>query len=542
MTLAIDFGTCNTVLARWNAATRQVQTLRLDRIGKTYRYRTPGLAAERESAVVPTLVHYGEGNTLSTGALVESAGLVSHRGTFRWVKLDILRKNNRARRINGDLITPRQAAEDFIGQVLLSAAPRPDEDLVVTLPVEAFDHYVDWLQATVLQNFRGTVRMLDEATACILGYDARVQEGQIYVVFDFGGGTLDVSVVKTNDLSAGHTRPCDVLGRAGEEMGGALVDQWLLHELQRAEGLSDQDVADVGTALLRSIEEAKVRLSAGEERAEVTQLNDLTARLISHSFSAAGLRKTLEATRPDLGGRSLYRAVAHTVERALDMAQTKYGTRKSEIKAVFMAGGSSLLLGVADVLGNLFPGCAVHCDNPFEAIARGACRYAGQDINLALVHDYCLRAWDPNKKDYVLVPVVPKGTRYPTEGPVSTKYVNAACDGATRLGLVVVERSAMLRPEEVWEMVGGRLQRRETGVRREDLSLRELNPADREFIHADPPCTVGARRFIAGFGVDANRRLTLSLKDLQPDNRSTVQRSDGERIDLPLRDFPIVNL
>ena len=70
-----------------------------------------------------------------------------------------------------------------------------------------------------------------------------------------------------------------------------------------------------------------------------------------------------------------------------------------------------------------------------------------------------MRAWDPAKKEYVLVPVVPKGTRYPTQGPVSTKYLNAACEGATRLGLVVVERSAMLRPEDVWEVVGGRLQR-----------------------------------------------------------------------------------
>ena len=68
MTLAIDFGTCNTVLARWNAAARRVDTLRLDRIGKSYQYRTPGSAEQRESAVIPTLVHYGEGNTLSNGA------------------------------------------------------------------------------------------------------------------------------------------------------------------------------------------------------------------------------------------------------------------------------------------------------------------------------------------------------------------------------------------------------------------------------------------------------------------------------------------
>ena len=233
--------------------------------------------------------------------------------------------------------------------------------------------------------------------------------------------------------------------------------------------------------------------------------------------------------------------MARTVERALESAQERYGTRKSDVRAVFMAGGSSLLLGVAGVVRNLFPDCPVHCEDPFEAIARGACRYAGEDINLALVHDYCLWSWDRERKDYVLVPVVPKGTRYPTEKPVRTLYVNAACEGATRLGLVVVERAAMLRPETVYEMDGGALKAVATR-RREDIALRELNPGDREFIHADPACTVGARRFVAGFGVDANKRLTLSLKDLEPGSRSYVQLTSGERLALPIREVPFVTL
>ena len=132
-------------------------------------------------------------------------------------------------------------------------------------------------------------------------------------------------------------------------------------------------------------------------------------------------------------------------------------------------------------------------------------------------------------------------TTYESLSELTGSMLNAACEGATRLGLVVVERSAMLRSEDVWEVVGGRLQRRDT-IRREDVSLRELNPADREFIHADPPCTVGARRFIAGFGVDGNRRLTLSLKDPREGNRSYVQLSSGERLRLPLRNLPIVKL
>lgn len=540
MTLALDFGTCNTVLVRWNAATRCAETLRLDGLTKTYRYRLPGDNTAHESAVIPSLAHYGEGNTLRTGAEVENAGLANHRGTFSKFKLDILRDNNRARRIHGDLITPRQAGEDLIGEILMSAAAHVGEDLVVTLPVEAYDKYADWLQGAVLKSHRGTVRMLDEATACILGYDAHVREGQVYVVFDFGGGTLDVSVVKTRDIASGDTQLCDVLGRAGEEIGGALVDQWLLREMQKAQNLTADDLEDVGVALLHAAEDAKIRLSGGEERAEIDQLNDVTGRLIGHTFIVEDLRELLERPHPELRGASLYGLVVRTLDRALETAR-KYGAEKSQVQAVFLAGGSSLLLGVAQRVREQFGGCPVHCESPLEAVARGACRYAGEDLNQKLVHDYCLRSWNREAKDYVLVPVVAKGTAYPTEGAVSNKFINAACDGATKLGLVVTERSVMVRPETVYEIEGGSLRPVQL-LRREDIALRQMNPGDSEFIHADPPCTLGEKRFVAGFGVDANKRLTLSLKDLHPDSRSYVQLSSGERMELPVKNMPFVKL
>lgn len=540
MTLALDFGTCNTVLVRWNAATRRAETVYLDGLTKTYRYRLPGDDAARESAVIPSLAHYGEDHTLRTGAEVENAGLASHRGTFSKFKLDILRDNNRARRIHGDLVTPRQAGEDLLGQILMSAAVHAGEDLVVTLPVEAYDKYADWLQDAVLKSHRGTVRMLDEATACILGYDEHVREGQVYVVFDFGGGTLDVSVVKTRDIGSGNTQLCDVLGRAGEEIGGALVDQWLLREMQQAQQLTEHDLEDVGVALLHAAEEAKIRLSSGEERAAVEQFNDVTGRLIGHTFTLGGLRELLESPRPELRGASLYGLVVRTLDRALEAAR-KYGADKSQVRGVFLAGGSSLLLGVAQRIREQFGDCPVHCESPFEAVARGACRYAGEDLNQKLVHDYCLRSWDREAGDYVLVPVVPKGIDYPTEGTVSNKYINAACEGATRLGLVVTERSVMVRPETVYEIEGGSLKPVQL-LRREDIALRQMNPGDSEFIHADPPCTLGEKRFVAGFGVDANKRLTLSLKDLHPESRSYVQLSSGEKMELPVKNMPFVKL
>ena len=94
-------------------------------------------------------------------------------------------------------------------------------------------------------------------------------------------------------------------------------------------------------------------------------------------------------------------------------------------------------------------------------------------------------------------------------------------------------------------MSGGGLKRKGC-VDRDSINLRELNPNDREFIHADPPCSSAERRFVAGFGVDANKRLTLSLKDLKDGNGngngSYIQTSSGEKVALPVKDFPVVKL
>jgi hypothetical protein len=199
---------------------------------------------------------------------------------------------------------------------------------------------------------------------------------------------------------------------------------------------------------------------------------------------------------------------------------------------VFLVGGSSLLLGVPRLIGSYFPQVKVHASRPFEAIARGACRYLGEDINPTLVHDYCLRSWDPQRGDYPLVPVVVKGTQYPTPQPVSSKYLKAACEGAQTLDIEVVERSYMIRPANPWE------------VQVDNSADRNLRVLVRlsEFIVADPPCVQGERRFLAAFGVDEHKRLTISLKDLRAGNRSYLQLSSGEKLALPQKDIPVVRL
>lgn len=524
MPIAVDFGTCNTVIARWNEALNDVEVPAIQELTKTFEYLPPGVNRKAQSRVIPSLIHYGQGETTVVGSRVERAGLVDHDATFRWVKMDLLRRNTRNKRVNGRLIDPQHAAAELLEQILLfarGALGGSEDDIVATVPVEAYDYYVDWLRDTVGRQFPRGVTILDEATACILGYRDKVKNDEVYLIVDFGGGTLDVALVRTN-LDADGLQKCLLLGRAGEEIGGILVDKWLLEQLVREQSLSDQDVRDVGTVLLSRIEEAKIALSAGEKDFEITQLNDLSGRLISHRFTQQNLHNILE-------NKQVYSLVTQTIDRALEAANTRYGTQKSAVKGVFLVGGSSLLLGVPRLVLSYFPKCQVYSSRPFEAIARGACRYMGQNFNPTLVHDYCLQSWNPQIGEYSLVSVVDKGTQYPTEKPVSAKYIKAACEGARELDMVVVERCYMTRPG--WDV---------QATEGEDRNVRRI--FNRPFIVADPPCRLGERRFVAAFGVDAHRRLTVSLKDLKEGNRSYVLLANGEQRHLPVKDFPVVRL
>ncbi len=541
MPIALDFGTCNTVVARWNEAANRADLIHLNKLGRRFPYRLDGDTGDRSASVIPSLVHYGSTGQRLLGEQVATEGLVDHPGTFRWSKLDVLNNLTHAWRAGELRVTPFDAATEIVRGVLTyvleSEAGLRDEDLVVTMPVEAYNHYIDWLESAVRGAFLGRVSFLDEATACILGYLDAVRPGDIYMVFDFGGGTLDVAVVKPNPKAEGAQK-CQVLGRAGDVIGGSLVDRWMLEAMAEAQPLTPQDIRDVGTRLLFAIEEAKISLSSGTASADITQYNDITGRLLSHTFTQTGLTGMLKQ-------HDFYKRVGSIVKRALDAARDKYEVRERDLRGVFMVGGTSLLLGVRDYLENLLPETRVMLRDPFGSIAAGACRYAGHEVEAATVHDYCLESWNREKKQFDHETVIPKGTAFPTEGVLKAKYVSTAFDHAAELNLVVYERAETSLPPESVIHVGadGRLRQEAVQAARRGIAMRPLNEWARDFIRPDPPCKrEETKRFIVGFGLDAEQRCLVWVNDLLEGNRSKAAMPDGRLAPLPLEGYPLVKL
>lgn len=121
--------------------------------------------------------------------------------TFRWMKRYISMRSAVKRR-DGRELSPYDAGRDFLSLVLAVALETErvgDEEVAFTVPVESFEHYENWLTEVAAAAGISRFRLIDESSAVALGYGAHVQPGQAYLIIDFGGGTLDVAVVRIEE-------------------------------------------------------------------------------------------------------------------------------------------------------------------------------------------------------------------------------------------------------------------------------------------------------------------------------------------------------
>src|SRR5262249_46412226 len=255
-----DFGTSNTVVAVWDEARKEGVPLHIPDYGRPLLYRR-GERAETVS-VIPSVIHYAADGRRWLGNQVLAQDLYHSERTFRWMKRYVANRSPLKVRLDGRPMSHFDAGRDFLAAVLTFAAAElglRDEEVAFTVPVEAYEHYQDWLAGVAEAAGLPRFRLIDEPSAAALGYGAHIQPGQVYLIFDFGGGTLHVAVVLIEEAeSADSGRRCRVLGKAGTEIGGMTIDQWLFEEvLRRCDRRdSDDDIRRLSRLLLRECERA----------------------------------------------------------------------------------------------------------------------------------------------------------------------------------------------------------------------------------------------------------------------------------------------
>lgn len=505
--LGIDFGTSNTVIAAWNDAQQDSHTVHIPDLG----YQHDGIS------VIPSLIHYDTDNRRWLGQQVVDRHLKRSRRTFRWMKRYITHRSPLKVRIDGQPISPREAGQTFLSNVLVFAAEAhhlSDEEVAFTVPVEAFEHYEAWLTDVASAAGMPRFRLIDEASAAALGYGAHIQPGDVYLIFDFGGGTLDVSVILIDDVAQQDQsgRRCRVLGKAGVELGGVVFDQWLFQWVltQHNRSDADEDIRAISNALLVECERAKEILST-EEHAIIDATLAETGEHLHATLSRADFESLLDE-------REVYTQIDRTIRRAINTARER-GYQEDDIKAVLMVGGSSQIPSVQTTVRRIFGRSRVLLHRPLDAVARGAAAFvAGVDFYDHIQHDYAVRYVDRTQNAYNYRVIVPRGTPYPSAEAVARLTVKASYAEQTALGVAIFEmgdapQAGSQGMELVFDPDGAA---RMVAIQPdEERHLFWMNEHNQTFLHAEPPAQQGQPRFEVEFRVDANKRLLITARDIQ---------------------------
>jgi molecular chaperone DnaK (HSP70) len=371
--------------------------------------------------------------------------------------------------------------------------------------------------------------VLDEPSAAGLGYGSRLNLGNTHLIFDFGGGTLDIAIVRVDPSASSDGQYCNVLGKSGIDIGGTTIDGWLFDEVLRRNQLKDSDdeVKLIGRLLLSECERVKEALSFNE-KANLDVLNPLTGAVISAEFKQSEFEDLLDS-------HNAFSQIDKAIRRALNDAE-KNGLTEEYIDSILMVGGSSLIPSVQKYMKRIFGNERIRVSRPLDAVARGASAFvAGIAIRDYIQHDYAVRYVNPRTEGYEYRSIVKRGTTYPTKGYVARLLIKGSYDGQTKLGIPIFEiggstgLSGEQRVEVYFDDAGSaRIQTttETSSSRRNFFWINEGNPT---FLSADPPARKGEPRFNVEFSIDENRRLLITAIDVKNSN-------------LILRDYPVVKL
>ncbi|MBD2295250.1 Hsp70 family protein [Anabaena sphaerica FACHB-251] len=516
MAIAIDFGTSNTVITRWNPVTQQPETLTLAGFSIQQSLNPP---------LIPSLVYVEEASQgkILVGQQVRDRGLDLKGNTrfFRSFKRGIGADiQGFLPELDGEIITFEKVGKWFLTRLIEELAPMEGglDSLVLTVPVDSFEAYRHWLGQVCQALPVEQVRILDEPTAAALGYGLTAQENLL--VIDFGGGTLDLSLVRLDQKVQANPKPVGfllkwgnkslaedskqkvktarVLAKAGENLGGTDIDNWIVDYFAKTKGLP------VNSLITQLAERVKIQLSTQNQASEV-YFNDETFE----SYELDLDRQILENILKENG----FFDKLHDAMMTLLQQARRQGIELDDINAVLLVGGTVQLPAVQTWVSQYFEPEKIRCERPFEAIAQGALQITqGLEIKDFLYHSYGVRYWDRRNQRHSWQPIIKAGQAYPMSQPVEL-VLGASRENQPSIELILGELGDETGDTEVY-FDGERLVTRK--IKCLTTTVKPLNDSEgaRNIAQLSPPGFPGSDRIKILFQVDEQRFLRITVEDL----------------------------
>ena len=380
----------------------------------------------------------------------------------------------------------KKAAEDYLGQTVTEA--------VITVPAYFNDAQRQATKDAGKIAGLDVKRIVNEPTAAALAYGLDKKKDETIVVYDFGGGTFDVSVLEVGEgvIEVKSTNGDTHLG--GDNIDQRIVD-WLIDEFKKDESL---DLRAKGNEM------ALQRLKDAAEKAKI-ELSTTTESEINLPFITA------DATGPKHLVKKLTRAkleqlVDDLLQRAVGpckQAMKDAGIEASKIDEVVLVGGQTRMPKIQQIVKDLFGKEPHKGVNPDEVVAIGAAVQAGVlggEVKDLLLLDVSPLTLAIETLGGVATTMIPRNTTIPTK---KTETFSTAADNQTEVEVHVLQGERPLAS-----------QNRTLGK----FKLSGIPPAQR-----------GIPQIEVTFDIDANGILNVTAKDnaTGKDQKITITSSSG---------------
>jgi molecular chaperone DnaK len=378
----------------------------------------------------------------------------------------------------------KSAAEDYLGQKV--------EKAVITVPAYFNDAQRQATKDAGRIAGLEVLRIINEPTAAALAYGLDKKKDETIAVYDFGGGTFDISILEVGEgvVEVKATNGDTHLG--GDNLDQRIID-WIIDEFKKDQGI---DLSKDKMALQRlkeAAEKAKMELSTVQET-EIT-LPFITADATGPKHLNLKLtRAKFESLVDDILQRSI-----GPCKQALSDA----GVKPSDIDEVVLVGGTTRIPKVQQIVRELFGKEPHKGVNPDEVVAVGAAVQAG--------------VLGGEVKDVLLLDVTPLSLGIETLGGVFTKLIERNTTIPTRKSETFSTAADNQTSVEIHVLQG------ERPMARDNRTLGKFH------LVGIPPAPRGVPQIEVTFDIDANGIVNVSAKDLGTgkEQKITITSSSG---------------
>jgi len=421
-------------------------------------------------------------------------------------------------------ISPEKAGQILIHQIWEKVSDKFNiKRLVLTAPVDTYREYRTWI-VKVCNSFKvKEIALVDEPTAAAMG--AGLPPGSTLLVLDFGGSTIDMSIVALeggegkaspiaqlvrfdgNDLEGKSTqvlRTAKVLGKAGIRIGGKDIDRWIADHL-----LPDEKPTNL---ILSIAEQLKCDLS----NLEIKETLVISKKVKTNNQEEKFLKLSKKGLEELLIEKGLLESIKMLFTQTINVAK-RNSFKLQDLDSVVLVGGGSQIPLIKNYLSTLCNSIPFLTPPPIEAIALGALNLTpGVQVKDILNKGVSLKCWNKKNEKHIWHPLFLAGQTWPTIKPLEI-ILAASINNQLSIDLIIGEPEEEGSHEIIYIDGLPTLKKIESKEKIKKLNNNIIS------ISLDPPGEIGQDCIKLKFNINENCQLEVEGIDLRNDATITRQ-------------------